>query len=101
MSYSQYPDTASMESAYELLVALWGGASVGNDQCSDPTNWPTELRYTVDDEPIGRFLCYELGPSPQIRWTDTKLNILSWTYGLVNATKDDLYAFWNGEAGPY
>ena len=101
MSYSQYPDTPTMESAYNFQVQLWGGSDVANDQCSDTTKWPTELGYTVDEEPTGRLLCYELGESPQIRWTDTKLNILSWTYGLGDATKDDIYAFWDGEAGPY
>jgi len=101
VTYSQYPDTASMETAYEFQVQLWGGANVGNDQCSDTSTWPTELGYTVEDEPYGRLLCYELGTSPQIRWTDTKLNVLSWTFGLVNVTKDEIYDFWDSEAGPY
>jgi hypothetical protein len=106
--YSSYPDQASMTADYEAKVIL-AGIENSSGRCyhtnedgtftATTSRWPSENGYTVNDEPQGRYLCYELG-LPSIAWTDDGLYIL----GIASSSSGDvdrLVGFWVNEAGPF
>jgi hypothetical protein len=99
MSYTQYPDFDSMQAAYEFIVQLYG-TDAGSEDCEVAGNWPSEYGYTIDEVHAGRVLCSEFGTLPQMHWTDERFNILTWSFGVGDATKEDMHSFWASEAGP-
>ena len=60
--------------------------------------WPSEHEYTLDNQPIGRYLCDSDGP-PSITWTDDRLYILA-VATAPTGDSDRLVSFWATEAGP-
>jgi hypothetical protein len=61
--------------------------------------WPAEHGYSIDDQPIGRYLCMDLSDGPGVIWTDDRFAIL----GIVKALDggaDRLVRYWLNEAGP-
>ena len=74
------------------------------DEAADGTftattdRWPSEHEYTLDSQPIGRYLCNEDGP-PSITWTDDRLYILA-VATAPTGDSDRLVSFWATEAGP-
>jgi hypothetical protein len=108
VTYSGYPDQAAMTADYEAKVILAGiennsghcyNTNLDGSFTATTTRWPSENGYMVNDEPQGRYLCYELG-LPSIAWTDDGLYIL----GIASSSSgdvDSLVAFWVNEAGPF
>ena len=60
--------------------------------------WPSEHEYTLEGQPIGRYLCDNDGP-PSITWTDDRLYILAVATS-PTGDSDRLVSFWATEAGP-
>lgn len=99
VSYTQYADLASMQAAYQTILEVYG-ADAGSEDCATAANWPSQYGYTINDVHAGRVLCSEFGTLPQMHWTDERFNILTWSFGLGDVTKEDMHAFWSSEAGP-
>lgn len=106
VDYTLYPDLDSMYAAYNervriaqietdsgLCFSAEGGA-IG----ATPNRWPAEQHYTVDGQPVGRYLCLDPG-SPSISWTHDRLLILGVTRAGPEFV-DRLAAFWVNESGP-
>lgn len=100
VSYTLYADTTSMETAYDANRAIFA-PDAGSDTCETSTNWPSEYSYTIGGTPSGRVFCADLGTTPEMYWTDTRFNILSWALFSAAGTREDMYAFWRDDSGPY
>jgi tRNA A-37 threonylcarbamoyl transferase component Bud32 len=73
--YHSFPDEATMNSWYESQREF-AGIETGAGECTANT-WNGEDVYTIGEEEVGRFLCYESDSlGPEIYWTDTRF-----TYG--------------------
>ena len=107
VSYTSYSDQPSMAVAYEATV-LAAGIEDNSGRCynkkddgtfaATPDRWPSENGYTINDESVGRYLCYQ-PDAPSIAWTDDRLYILG-VAGSASSDVDRLVAFWVNEAGP-
>jgi len=96
VTYAEYPDSTSMDSAYEDAFAQVQ-IDPGTGSCEDYGTWPAEGPYEVAGEAAGRRLCSTEQGSPTIYWTDDRLAISA------SATGSDpvrLVQFWTNEAGP-
>ena len=100
VSYTLYPDTLSMTAAYEAERAIFA-PQTGTAGCADPDNWPAEVAYTIEGDLSGRVFCADLDTIPQMYWTDERFNIMSWALIAGAGSREDLYAFWHDESGPY
>jgi hypothetical protein len=100
VSYTLYGDTNFMETAYEADRAIFA-PDAGSDTCETSANWPSEYEYTIGGTPSGRVFCADLATTPEMYWTDTRFNILSWALFSGDGTREDMYAFWRDESGPY
>jgi hypothetical protein len=100
VSYTLYPDPTSMETAYELDHSLYA-PDAGSDTCETAANWPSEYEYTIGGTPAGRVFCADLATTPEMYWTDTRFNILTWALFSGDGTREDMYAFWRDDSGPY
>jgi hypothetical protein len=100
VSYTLYADTTSMETAYEANRAIFA-PDAGSDTCATSANWPSEYEYTVGGTPSGRVFCADLATTPEMYWTDTRFNILTWALFSGDGTREDMYAFWRDDSGPY
>ena len=108
MVYSLYADQPSMAAVYDAAVIAAGiddnsGRCYNRDDAGAITattsRWPSEDGYTIQDEPVGRYLCRDDGTSSTIMWTDDRLYILA-TASTDKAHVDALLSFWIDEAGP-
>jgi hypothetical protein len=99
VTYFQYDSRDSMFQAYEGF-RLISEIEPGTGDCNDPTTWPAEDVYNIDEQPSGRWLCTEALGQTTIYWTDDRLTILSQA---THTTADyaRLVEFWVGESGPY
>ena len=97
--YTAYPDVNSMNTAYQSYVLAYG-SDAGSQTCEKSANWPAEAGYTIDNVHAGRLLCSGFGESPAMFWTDERLNIFSWSFGLGEVSQDDMWSFWANDAGP-
>ncbi len=106
VEYAKYPDADSMYAAYNDRVRV---AQIETDSglcftsdggaiTATPDRWPAERSYTVDDLPVGRYLCVN-ADLPTISWIDDRLLILGVTSAGAEVM-DRLAAFWVNEAGP-
>ena len=107
MTYSAYPDAATMYADYDASVdraqfdrdsGLCYQTNPDGTVTVTPTKWPSEHDYSVGGSPVGRYFCIER-ELPTITWTDDRLNI-----GAVatasTGDSDRLVGFWLNEAGP-
>jgi len=101
VTYVLYPDATTMSDAYEIDRQIFAGDEAGSETCENADNWPSEYEYTIADEPSGRVLCVEFGTTPEMYWTDTRFNILSWALSAGSGSPKDMYEFWQAESGPY
>lgn len=108
VDYIKYPDRDSMYAAYNDRVRVTEietdtglcFTSDGGTIRATPNRWPAEHRYSVGEQPVGRYLC--LGPPPEfpsINWTDDRLMIMA-VASSGPAFVDRLVSFWVTEAGP-
>ena len=61
--------------------------------------WPSDNGYTIQDQPVGRYLCHDDGTTATLTWTDDRLYVLA-SVGTDMANVDRLVSFWIDEAGP-
>ena len=99
--YTSYPDLNSMNTAYQSYVLVYGN-NPGSKTCEKADNWPAQGPWSVNEseEDAGQLLCSGFGDAPAMFWTDERLNILSWSWGLTDVTRDDMWSFWTTDAGP-
>jgi hypothetical protein len=106
----EYYTYVSNDEMYVSYNELFHGAEIDADsgRCYEggreettatQSKWPAEHAYSVNNEPIGRYLCMDLDDGPGVIWTDDRSNVL----GIVKALDggaDRLVRFWLNEAGP-
>jgi hypothetical protein len=108
VAYAAYADQAAMTADYEAQV-IAAGIEDASGRCyntngdgtfsATKSRWPSENGYTINDESVGRYLCYESG-TPTVAWTDDRLYILA--VATTSSTDvDRLITFWVNEAGPF
>lgn len=106
--YALYADQPSMAAQYDSEV-IAAGIDDNSGRCYNRkdggeitvtiSRWPSENGYTIQDEPVGRYLCHEDGTSATITWTDDRLYVLARAIS-DRAHVDALISFWIDEAGP-
>jgi len=100
--YTLYGTRDDMNLAYE---GFRGAAQIEPDtgDCQTPETWPAERGYTINQLPVGRYLCVTAGVEPaaipNIYWTDDRFNILSQVSNVLGDYVR-LIDFWRLEAGP-
>jgi hypothetical protein len=99
VTYTLYPDAASMQAAYDAAVEIYR-SDANSTTCSDGANWPSEYDYTIDEVPAGTVMCEDSFELPEMWWTDTRYNILSNSFSALGATREEMYTFWHDESGP-
>jgi hypothetical protein len=100
VTYTSYPDQASMQSAYDGDKLAFGSGA-GSNSCSSADNWPAEYGYSISGTHAGRLLCASLIGIPQLYWTDERFNILSFAISVFGETPEQMYTFWQNDSGPY
>lgn len=109
VTYTLYADQPSAAAQYDSSV-IAAGIEGNSGRCytrnddgrfvATRSRWPSENGYTINDEPVGRYLCYETGAGvPSIAWTDDRLYILAVAMS-SGGDIDRLVDFWANEAGP-
>jgi hypothetical protein len=96
--YTLHASNATMQASYDALAAI-SEIEPDSGTCADPTTWPAEGGYSIEQRQAGRMLCLETGPAPTIYWTDDRLGIFSYARGGPGGA-ERLYDFWLREAGP-
>lgn len=108
VTYTLYADQPSMAAVYDAAVIAAGiddssgrcyNRNAAGEIVATTTRWPAENGYSIQDEPAGRYLCFDDGTTATLNWTDDRLYILA----IATADKaivDRLLSFWIDEAGP-
>jgi hypothetical protein len=108
VNYTLYPDQPSMAAVYDAAVIATGiddssGRCYNRNEAghveATTSRWPAENGYTIQDEPVGRYLCSDDGTIATLTWTDDQLYILARATA-AKAGVDRLISFWIDEAGP-
>jgi hypothetical protein len=100
----------SNDNVHQTYDAMFRTAEIDADsgRCYDvdgqtinatPNKWPAEHAYSVDQQPVGRYLCFEVRDGFDVYWTDERFAII----GIAQASGDNLdrlVRFWLNEAGP-
>lgn len=108
LSYTLYADQPSMAAVYDAAVVAAGidvdsgrcyNGNGGADIVATTSRWPSENGYTIQDQPVGRYLCHADDATATVTWTDDRLYVLARASSGLTAV-DRLIAFWIEEAGP-
>jgi hypothetical protein len=100
----------SNDNVHQTYDAMFRTAQIDADsgRCYDvdgqtisatPNKWPAEHAYSIDQQPVGRYLCFEVRDGFDVYWTDERFAII----GIAQASGDNLdrlVRFWLNEAGP-
>ena len=108
VTYTLYADQPSMAAVYDAAVIAAGiddssGRCYNRDDDGEITvtisRWPAENDYTIQDEPVGRYLCQNDATTATMTWTDDRLYVLA-RASSDTAAVNELISFWIDEAGP-
>lgn len=105
--YFKYESSEKLRETYE---AMFRSAEIDADsgRCYEidgdtitatADNWPAEHGYSVGQQPVGRYLCFEVADGFDVYWSDERFDII----GIAQASGDNLdrlVQFWLNEAGP-
>ena len=108
VTYTLYADQPSMAAVYDAAV-IAAGIDDSSGRCYNrndnggitvtTSRWPAENGYTIQDEPVGRYLCQNDATTATLIWTDDRLYVLA-SASTDTAAVDELISFWIDEAGP-
>jgi hypothetical protein len=108
VTYTLYADQPSMAAVHDAAVIAVGiddssgrcyNRNDAGEVAATTSRWPAENGYTIQDEPVGRYLCHDDGTTATLTWTDDRLYILARANSSI-AMVDRLISFWIDEAGP-
>jgi hypothetical protein len=105
--YFKYESTEKLRDTYDAMfhsaqIDADSGRcyEVGADRISaTPNKWPAEHGYSVAEQPVGRYLCFEVAAGFDVYWSDERFDII----GIAQTSGDNLdrlVQFWLNEAGP-
>jgi hypothetical protein len=93
--YQRFDDREDMARAYQADISIMD-VEPDTGPCSG--EWPAEHAYTIDGEEAGRVGCADVGGVKAMSWTDERL--LVHANAVFTGAEQDLYEWWQNEAGP-